>query len=492
MSRPFNAARYTGLLEGLEITELLLSQVGAGNLASRIDAQYFSKSALATEQEIKRGNWAELKQISSSIESFGAYALTNEFSYVEDGVPFLRCLNIRNGFTDFSNALHITPEANKLLTKSAVRPGMVLLTMSGSVGNASVALPSWIYPINSNQDIAKISPADGVDSYYLAAFLGSRFGRAQMERLPVGSVQQHIFLWMIERLLISRLSAEAERKIGLCVCAAYELERTAVISIQAAEQALLNALGLADWQPPQPLSYVRSSKEAFEAGRWDAEYFSPATHAILGELSKQGDISLGEICKVLTGFAWKSDQFIEHGDGTGAPFVRIRDCKPGAIWANELDMLESSYALAQGQSRAQPGDLVVGMDGLKWFYASQLMDACYINQRVAWLSPQDDAFTSEYLMTVINALIGQRQLLSRMTIAHTVGHITLEDLRNLRIPILSEKQRSEISGYAQMAIENKQRAAHLLDAAKRAVEIAIEDSEATALAYLEAAQAATA
>jgi len=39
-----------------------------------------------------------------------------------------------------ADVLHITPEAHALLAKSTVRPGMVLLTMSGSVGNAAVAL----------------------------------------------------------------------------------------------------------------------------------------------------------------------------------------------------------------------------------------------------------------------------------------------------------------------------------------------------------------
>lgn len=69
------------------------------------------------------------------------------------------------------------------------------------------------YPINSNQDIAKIIPS-GVSPFYLAAYLSSRFGQTQIHRLPVGSVQQHVFLWMIERLKIPRFSQALEYSIA--------------------------------------------------------------------------------------------------------------------------------------------------------------------------------------------------------------------------------------------------------------------------------------
>jgi hypothetical protein len=288
LNRPFDEIRYRTLLEGLEVTVQSLSEALTDNRVFRLDAQYFSKTALKIESTVKEGIYCELKDAADRVESFGAYALTNEFSYVEEGVPFLRCLNIRQGFTDFSDVLYITESANKLLSKSEIQPGMVLLTMSGSVGNASVALPSWKYPINSNQDIAKITPKQGVDGYYLAAFLGSKYGRVQMERLPVGSVQQHIFLWMIERLVIRRLSPETEASIGNAVSSAYALERDAVASIHAAEQILLRALGLENWQPPEPLTYIRSSRDALAAGRLDAEYFAPRVAELLGHLNKDG------------------------------------------------------------------------------------------------------------------------------------------------------------------------------------------------------------
>ena len=181
--------------------------------------------------------------------SFGAYALTNNYEYQESGIPFLRCVNLKNGFVSFADCLYIDEDANRLLTKSAVDPETVLLTMSGSVGNAAVALPNWDYPINSNQDIAKIRTKD-VDPYYLAAFLGSQYGVLQIDRLPVGSVQQHIFLWMIEAMLVARLDPATEERIGKVVRAAYAAREHAISELTAANSAIEKSLGLATWTPP--------------------------------------------------------------------------------------------------------------------------------------------------------------------------------------------------------------------------------------------------
>lgn len=63
--------------------------------------------------------------------------------------------------------------------------------------------------------------------------------------------------------------------------------------------------------------------------------------------------------------------------------------------------------------------------------------------------------------------------------------ISETDLLTLPIPNMPDDIQQTIERSAQTARQAKQHATQLLDAAKRAVEIAIENSEAAALAYLE-------
>jgi hypothetical protein len=57
------------------------------------------------------------------------------------------------------------------------------------------------------------------------------YGQLQIQRLPVGSVQQHVFLWMIEALAIARVGP-AEAKIGALMRDAYAARERAISSLR--------------------------------------------------------------------------------------------------------------------------------------------------------------------------------------------------------------------------------------------------------------------
>jgi len=137
-------------------------------LSLRFDAEYYRPIFLETDKQLKRCNWDYLGNLSESIRSFGAYSLCNQVEYKENGIPFLRCKDIKDGTIDFSDVLYIDSDANNLLWKSEVKPGMVLFTMSGTVGNSAIANEDDSYPINSNQDIAKITTNKKLNPYYFS------------------------------------------------------------------------------------------------------------------------------------------------------------------------------------------------------------------------------------------------------------------------------------------------------------------------------------
>lgn len=483
MNRPFDAARYTGLLEGLEATVIPYSQIGT---EFRIEPEFFKKRYLHEASALAHLPQRRIGEFATVTDGPHGYHVVDEASRI----VMLTAKNGKHWFSDREGADPIAAWVDTNNRRSSLGANDIILSTRGTVGLCALVTEETL-PANIDQDVARISWKDklAIRPEYVAAYLNSSFGQDHIERYASGMVQQGLSLQKVREIPIPVLSTKVQNAITSVVESALAHRRSTKNQLHAAEHNLLLTLGLADWRAPQPLSYVRNSRDAFAAGRLDAEYFNPATRAILGVLARQGDCALDDLCRVTTGYAWQSERFVENGAGDGIPFVRIRDCKPGGIWAEDLDMLDADYAATQNQPHANPGDIVVGMDGLKWFYSSLLMSDAYVNQRVAWLIPSRDDYPAEYLLTVLNSLVGQRQLLSRMTIAQTVGHITLEDLRTLRIPILDPNARHNIAAQARSAITNRQRAMQLLDAAKRAVEIAIEDSEAAALAWLQDARA---
>src|SRR4029079_18692290 len=114
-------------------------------------------------------------------------------------------------------------------------------------------------------------------------------GKAQTERLPVGSVQQHIFLWMLNELVVvRRFSSQLEAEIGMKFAAACQQNEESHSMLIAAGEKLSVGLGLARWQPPEPLTYVRRSSEESDARRLDSQYFAPHVTQLLAHLGKGG------------------------------------------------------------------------------------------------------------------------------------------------------------------------------------------------------------
>lgn len=481
---PFDAARYARLLEGLEAIERPASEVFS---RERMDSEAFAKAALKMATRLSKLPRVDAVRQVAAVSDGNHLSIANEFGDAESGVRYLRGQDINGAMMlDDRNPVYIPESEYEKLARSHIFRDDVLITIVGANTGQTALVDVAPNKLTANCKLGVLrAKRGGIAPAYLHAFLAGRYGQSQVLSAKRGGGQMGLILPDLKALVVARFSKRFEQRIADISTLAHKTNRARRTHVEKAEALLLSALSLDTWQAPEPLSYIRNCSEAFTSGRLDAEFFSPRTNAIRAALREKGDVSLSEIGLVSTGHPWRSDKFIERGSSEGVPFVRIRDCKPGAIDGEDLDRLPEAYAKDEAQPMAQPGDLVVGMDGLRWFYASSLLTPCYVNQRVGWLHNFEESFPGAYLIVVLNSLIGQSQLLSQMTIAQTVGHITLDDLRGLRVPTLQPSQRARIARKFMDSVVAKQRAAHLLDAAKRAIEIAIEDSEVSALSYLE-------
>lgn len=461
----------------LEISILPLSQVKEGNRDTRIDSRYFSRAALLADARIAMRDPEPISEITSDVRSFGAYALTNEFEYQDEGIPFLRGTNYSGDFINFADVLRISPEAHKLLHKSEVIPGMVLLSMSGSVGSVAVALESWQYPINSNQDIAKIVP-ERVDPFYLAAFLAGSYGRAQIERLPVGSVQQHIFLWMIERIQVPRFELQLEAAVAQRAKLAYETHEAVSDDLANAEQILLSGIGLSNWIPPEPLTYTANASSVLAAHRFDARFFAPRIQELLNILGRDN--------KRILDIAQPRNERFDPGSCATFHYIEIGDMDgAGEVTSN---ILNSAEAPSRATSIVREGDIITST-------------VRPIRRLTAQISPQQDGYVCssgfvvirphaiepELLLTYLR-LPAICELLDLYASASMYPAVADAHIFGLPIPLISKATEVEVVSRVRKAKAAKSIATELLTSAKRAVEIAIDAGEEAGLNYLNSAK----
>ena len=452
------------------------------SISSRLDAEYYSSIFLKTEKQLKCGSWDYLENLVESIKSFGSYSLCNQIEYTEIGIPFLRAKDIKAGLIDFSDVLYISDEKNELLWKSEIKPETVLLTMSGTIGNSSIATKEINYPINSSQDIAKIITNQRLNPYYLSIFLQSIYGKRQMSRIPIGSVQQYIFLWQLEKLLIPVFGNEIQSSIENAFKLMLSTNKKANNVYNQAQTLLLSELGLADWQPKHRRTFVKNYSDTQRAERIDAEYFQPKYEEIVYAIKNYAGRweTLGNLVTIKKCVEVGSKEYLTEG----IPFVRVSNLSPFEI-TKEKYISEALYAdLVKHQP--EQGEILFSKDATPGIahYLRQQPPKMIPSGGILRLKSKTDKIANEYLTLVLNSLLTKEQV-NRDVGGSVILHWRSDQVQGTVIPILPIKKQTQIQQKVAESFNLRNQSKHLLECAKRAVEIAIEQGEQTAIDWLE-------
>ena len=448
-------------------------------ISLRLDAEYYRPIFLDNEEQIKSKTWDYLANFSTSIKSFGAYSLCNQVEYTDKGIPFLRCKDIKNGLIDFSDVLFIDEDANQLLWKSEVKPKTVLFTMSGTVGNSAIATEDFEYPINSNQDIAKIITNEKLNPYYLSIFLQSKYGEMQIVRLPIGSVQQHIFLWQLERFIIPLCSNAFQSFIESVFKLSLNFQTTAESAYHQAQTLLLSELGLLNWKPKHHLSFVKNYSDTKQAGRFDSEYYQPKYDEIVEAIKNYagGWDNTENILNIKDrNFSPKEKveyKYIElanignNGEITGFTEAEGQDLPTRARRkVNKDDVIISSIEGSLSSTALIPDEY----DGALCSTGFYVVDSDKIN-------PQT-------LLILLKSPIGQEQL--RKGCSGTIlTAINKNEIGKIVLPIVNSRIQHQIQQKILESFNLRKQSKHLLECAKKAVEITIEKDEKIAMEWLE-------
>lgn len=466
------------MLEGLEATEIPWSAL---ERTKRLDSEYFLKEHLFNASLLRKHG---IRSIASctNISDGNHFAVSDQF--IEEGFPYYRGQDVvGHFFIEQSTPVSITTAAydTPSMKRSHLKNGDVLLSIVGSIGEAS--LVSSERSATCSCKLAILRP-QSIAPAYLASFLRSKYGRRQTQRLTRGAIQMGLLLEDMDQVLVPEFSGGFEKAISKVIADSKTTIEVAETSIIQAELTLLQALSLANWRPPEPLSYVRNSLDAFATGRLDAEYFQPK-YAKLLELIE----ATGQACPLAdllqTNQRGKQPEYTENG----LPVVNSKHVVNGEVRVDA----DNRYATFSDSSLLiEPGDVLINGTGVGTIGRA----APYLHpfkaipdNHVTILRPHKGSIDPVYLAVFLNSLAGQLQVEQRFR--GSSGQIELypNDIAQFTIWVAPENIQAQVKQSVEASFQAKQSATQLLDSAKRAVEIAIENSEAAALAYLEGVHA---
>lgn len=140
--------------------------------------------------------------------------------YEEEGVPFLRSLNIKPFKIIDDDMKYVSTEFSNSISKSILREGDVVIVRTGIPGTCCV-VPAEYDGCNCS-DVVIVHPnTDLVNPHYLVAYINV-WGQRQVQNNKVGAIQQHFNVRSAEEMLIFLPDINEQERIAEVIVALTE------------------------------------------------------------------------------------------------------------------------------------------------------------------------------------------------------------------------------------------------------------------------------
>ncbi len=325
---------------------------------------------------------------------------------------------------------------------------------------------------------------DIVTPEYLTAFLNTKYGVLDIKRRARISINQsNVNAEELKRVEIPVASRILQLRVTTAFDVAFTLIHKSELKFKEARTLLLTELGLTDWQPKHQLTFVKNYSDTKQSNRIDAEYYQPKYEEIIKVIKayEGGWDTLGNLVNV--------EKCVEVGSGEyldeGIPFVRVSNLSPLEI-TKEKYISEKLYTEVE-QHQPRKGEILFSKDATPGiaYYLNEQPQKMIPSGGILRLENKTNKVNNEYLTLVLNSILTKEQV-NRDVGGSVILHWRPDQVKETVIPILPEDKQIQIQQKVIESFDLRKQSRHLLECAKRAVEIAIEDDEQTAIKWLEA------
>jgi type I restriction enzyme S subunit len=488
LNSPFDEARYRDLLEGLEAVEIQHNKVLAGSETKRFDPEFFNRTALIAQQLLDGSpKLGDLVKNGYRVVYETTQAIDREQG-IQVGLPFfLQSSDISTPFIDAEAMICVSEDDWVRYPKGRIQAGELLIEVKGKAEKIAIVPDDFPEKTLVTGTCFKLTTKEPDDRYILTAYLTCKYGQALKERLKTNLLVSYLAKDDLYSLPVPRVSTEFRDAIKSIFQRCFLAQSHSKTLQDDAEQTLHSVLGLENWQPLEPLTYIRPSRDAFAAGRLDAEYFYPAKQAALDLLASMPGKTVGEMFGSVRDL-WQPEnanqaELVRNYDLTDAlsPFLDItkEPTTPDTISSTKKRIAKGDIVVSRLRSYLKEIAVVLDGDNISMVGSTEFIV----------LRPQKQSVRIETLLVYLRSTLPQL-IFKWSQDGSNHPRFNEKELLNLRVPDIIIEHEDEIVEKVQSAIRSRRRATELLEAAKRAVEIAIEDSERAALAYLESVKEA--
>lgn len=466
-------------MEGLEANVINYSSVISSTETVRYDSEYYFKEYTRIENLIKAKNkrFTKFSNFDIFVDSSAFYP-SIEPLYGEGSYPFIRVGDVKQ-FVNYKTCVRLPEE--KLVdfpTLKHVKKGDIVLTKGGTIGKAGLITQDSCV----SRDIIFINSSTLSEKEYvcLYLYLSSKFVYSQLIRSSSQSVQPHLTITLVKNLDIYIYSDKFKTIVTNLYNLSLSKYQKADNKYDNAENYILSHFALNDWNIPDDNYSIKNFTDSFRINnRLDAEYYQPKYNKLLTHISSFDTDVLENLVYIFKSIEPGSDAY----QSEGVPFFRVADLSKYGLSQPEIFLDRDNFDV-KGLS-PKKDTILLSKDGSVGiaYKVEENIDGI-TSGAILHLKIKDDRVLPDYLCLVLNSIIVQLQA-ERDAGGSIIQHWKPDEIKQVIIPILPKPIQKELCGMIQESFSLQRDSKRLLDAAKYAVELAIEEDEDVAESWLE-------
>jgi len=456
-------------MDGLECSEVLLSEVHQ-NKDSRIDSAFYT-------MRLSRNNTLRYEPIEKGL-LLTQYGVSKDMNADGIGFPIFRMNELHYGLCDMvtDKSVELTAEE---FEKICLRDGDVLFNRTNSyekVGRTGIYYSHGTPQTFASYLVRFVPDNELILSEYLAAFLNTKFGIQEIRRRSRPSINQtNVNPEEVKRIQIPILRKELQQ----CIRTQYKLADcyrvTAMQKYSEAEAILSNAIDIrVPGQQPPVFTEKPFSKSFLTTGRLDAEYYQPKYETTANQIHSQETVN--SICRI------HDENYLPQED-IEYKYIELANVgKSGDI--SDVEKIVGKELPTRARRIVSAGQVIISsIEGS--LQSCALIEDEYNGAlcSTGFYVLDSGAINSETLLVLfksepIQALLKQRCSGTILTA------ISKDELLSMPLPVIDETVQKMIAEKVQESCAFRRKSKELLEIAKQAVEVAIEQGEDAAMSWL--------
>jgi len=439
-----------------------------------LDAEFFKKSYVHFLKKIKQKGVIKIGDV-----SFVTDGIHESIDFdTESNINLISAKSPKENYFDLSSNHYISESHHYKNPRTQLKPNDVIISTVGTIGNCAVVKED-ILPANSDRHVGIIRIKEKLKPYFLSTFLLSKYGRFQTFRESTGNVQLNLFIYKIKELLVPDLSDLFQEQIEKLCKTSFEYRTNSSVIYTQAESILLQEIGLNDFEPSKKAVNIKSFSKSFATtGRLDAEYYQPKYEQYENLIKSQKH-------------TYVKDEYLHivkksKKEKTGYNYIEIGDVNIGN-GSNSSNYVLTDDLPANAKTLVQKGDILISnvrpYRGAVTIIDSDITDLIVSGAFTVLRKNPNSIFNNQVLQVLLRSKVYKDWVL-KYNVGTSYPVIKDKDILELPIPFIDTNKQEKIASLIDESFALKKQSEHLLEVAKKAVEIAIENNEQVALNYI--------